>query len=71
MLRSLRNPQIQLIQCRILLAMFWMWSDSFMVPSPFWIQLCVRGVKTHVSLTSNGHQCPYYMAPVATGGSMI
>ena len=31
-----------------------------MVPSPFWIRLCVRGLKTHVSSTSNGRQSPYY-----------
>ena len=72
--RSLINPQIQLIQRRIQLAeqqTLWMWSDSSMVPSPFWIRLFVRGLKIHVLWTSYGHQCPYNDAPVATGGSMI
>ena len=69
--RSLINPQIQLIQRRIQLAKqrrLWMWSDSSMVPSPFWIRLFVRGLKIHVLWTS---QCPYNEAPVATGGSKI
>ena len=76
MFSSLTNPleQIQWIQHRILLAiqqMLWMWSGSFMVPRPFWIQLCVHGLKTHVLSTSNGPQSLYNKAPVATGGSMI
>ena len=76
MFRSLTNPleQIQGIPHRIWLAtqqMLWMWSGSFMAPSPFWIQLCVHGLKTHVSSTSNGPQPPYNKAPVATGGSTI
>ena len=69
------KEQIQLTLHWILLAthqMLWMWSGSFMVPSPFWIQLlCVHGSKTLVSSTSNGPQSPSNKAPVATGGSTI
>ena len=75
MFRSLTNPQeqIQRTQHRILLAtqqMLWMWLGSFMVPNPFWIQICVHGFKTHLSSTSDGLQLIYNQAPEATGGRL-
>ena len=67
MFRSLTNPleQIQRIQHRILLetrkCCGCVWVRSwYRVHSGYkFIQLCVQGLKTHMSSTSNGSQSPY------------